>query len=70
MRFWRRNREIAEEIEAHLRMAEADGASRREFGNELLIREVTRDMWGWTAFERIARDLGYALRQKIGRAHV
>lgn len=63
MRFWRRKREIAEEIEAHLRMAEADGASRREFGNELLMREVTRDVWGWMAVERVVRDLGYALRQ-------
>jgi putative ABC transport system permease protein len=63
MKFLRRNREIAEEIEAHLRMAREDGISRREFGNELLVREVTRDVWGWTAVERVGRDLGYALRQ-------
>ena len=60
---WSRSNEIAEEIEAHLRMAERDGAPRREFGNELLIRERTRDVWGWTAVERFARDLGYLLRQ-------
>jgi predicted permease len=63
MKFWKRRQEIEEEIEGHLRMAEADGVSRREFGNELLIREVTRDMWGWAVFERVVRDLGYALRQ-------
>jgi len=63
MTFWKRNREIAEEIEAHLRMAKEDGASRREFGNELLIRERTGDVWGWTGVEKFWRDLGYAARQ-------
>jgi len=43
---WSRSKEIAEEIGAHLRMAEEDGASPRAFGNELLIRERTRDVWG------------------------
>jgi predicted permease len=63
MRLWKRNREIAEEIESHLRMAEQDGVPRREFGNELLIRETTRDVWGWTWLENLARDLRYTLRQ-------
>jgi len=48
---------------AHLRMAEEDGASPRAFGNELLIQERTRDVWGWTGVETFWRDLGYALRQ-------
>jgi putative ABC transport system permease protein len=78
MRFWfrrRRDDELSEEIQSHLAMSARDhaerGASpeearlhaRRELGNELLTREVTRDMWGWTALERIAQDVKYALRQ-------
>jgi predicted permease len=63
MKFWRHNRDIAEEIESHLRMAEQDGIPRGEFGNELLIRETTRDVWGWTWLEALVRDLRFALRQ-------
>ena len=67
--------DLEEEIRAHVAMAarermdrgesaeEADKAVRREFGNELLIKEVTSDMWGWAAADRMARDLKYALRQ-------
>ena len=29
----------------------------------MLVREVTRDMWGWAAWERLGQDLKYALRQ-------
>src|SRR3984885_4384317 len=68
-------RELDQEIRAHLaidindrldrgetpRMAQENAC--RTFGNELMIKEVTRDMWGWTAAERIFRDLMYALRQ-------
>ncbi len=73
---WRKlDREIDEEIRSHFRMAieermqrgesprEAEQNATREFGNELLVREVTRDMWGWTALERMTQDLKYALRQ-------
>ena len=41
----------------------AEQNARRALGNQLLIKEVTRDMWGWSAVERIWRDLVYALRQ-------
>lgn len=73
--FGKRRRELDEEIRAHLRMAaddrmargempaDADRNARREFGNELLVREVTRDMWGWSLLERCAQDLKYAFRQ-------
>ena len=73
---WRKlDRELDEEICSHFRMAieeriqsgenprEAEQNARREFGNELLVREVTRDMWGWTALDRMGQDLKYALRQ-------
>src|SRR5260370_10961744 len=43
--------------------AEAERNARREFGNELLVREATRDMWGWAMWERMAQDLTYSLRQ-------
>jgi hypothetical protein len=71
----RRRRELDEEIRSHFRMAvedriaqgetrrQAEENVRREFGNELLVREVTRDVWGWNAFEVIGQDLKYALRQ-------
>ena len=68
-------RDLDEEIRAHLAIdlnerldrGEAPGLAeqnaRRALGNQLLIKEVTRDMWGWTAVERIWLDLVYALRQ-------
>lgn len=68
-------RELDEEIQAHLaidKQQRVDGGelpamaelnARRALGNELLIKEVTRDMWGWITLERICRDLVYALRQ-------
>ncbi len=69
------NRELDEEIRAHLAIEKRDRMDRGEtpgqaeqnarlqFGNPLLIQEVTREMWGWSAFERIHRDLMYAFRQ-------
>src|SRR5580700_9821604 len=74
----RRDDDLNEEIQSHLAMSMRDyaerGASpeearqnaRRELGNELLTREVTRDMWGWTALERIAQDLRYGARTSRG----
>jgi len=78
MKLWfrsRRDEELDEEIRAHLAMAardrlergetpgDAQQNARRELGNELLIKEVTREMWGWSWLERFAQDLRYALRQ-------
>ena len=73
--FQRRKRELQEEIDAHLQMAIADRVARgetpelarraaaREFGNVLLVQDVTREMWGKGWLERLGRDLRYALRQ-------
>src|ERR1700734_2112178 len=73
--FQRRNRELQEEIDAHLQMAIADRVARgeaeetarqaavREFGNISLVQDVTRQMWGGGWFEQIGRDVRYALRQ-------
>src|ERR1700687_700771 len=68
-------RELEEELRAHLAMAEqerrdrgetpgeAKQNARRELGNELLIKETTRDMWGWASLARLAHDMRYVLRQ-------
>ncbi len=73
--FQRRNRELQEEIDAHLQMAIADRVARgetaeaarqaavREFGNIPLVQDVTRQMWGRGWFEPLGRDVRYALRQ-------
>lgn len=76
--FWGRRQvqeELDEEIRLHLEMARRDRMERgestseagknalAEFGNPLLIKEVTRDVWGWTAFDHLSQDLKYALRQ-------
>ena len=70
----RRERELDDEITAHLRMAaeeriahgerpgEARAAARREFGSDALVREVTRDMWGWAMLISLLEDFRYAAR--------
>ena len=70
----RRDRELDDELQAHLHMAIADridrgetpedaaAAARREFGNVGLVREVARDMWGWGWLERVLADVRYACR--------
>lgn len=73
-----REQELDDEIRAHLAMAirerieqgedpsEAEPNTRREFGNATLVKEVTRDMWGWRWLETLAQDVLYGLRQ-LGR---
>jgi hypothetical protein len=78
MKLWsweRRKDDLAEELEAHLRMAIADRVARgespeearaaavREMGNPPLVADVTRRQWGWEGLERIWQDVRYALRQ-------
>jgi predicted permease len=76
--FWRRRRrrerELDEEIRAHLEMAarermergeppeEARQAARREFGNVGLVKETSREMWGWSWLEDLFRDVRYGWR--------
>src|SRR6266403_3636088 len=69
-----RERDLDREIRAHLDLEtedqaaagvppdEAPYAAHRSFGNVTLIQEVTREMWGWTALERLGQDLRYAMR--------
>ena len=68
------DRELDDEIRAHMAMAVADRvargeslddattAVRREFGNVGLVKEVTRETWGSLWLERLTQDLRYALR--------
>ncbi len=35
---------------------------RRELGSEALIKETTREMWGWGALDRWRQDLHYSAR--------
>jgi macrolide transport system ATP-binding/permease protein len=70
----RRDDELDEEIRAHIEMSareredrgatadEARAAARREFGNVGLVKETTRDVWGWTWAERTWQDVRYGLR--------
>jgi len=75
---WRRRkareRDLDRELRAHLDLEteehrddglpvdQAHYAAQRALGNATLIKEVTRDMWGWTSVERLWQDLRYATR--------
>jgi putative ABC transport system permease protein len=75
--FARRKRDLDEEIQAHLRMAvhdrvergetltEARAAAAKEFGNVPLVKDVTRETWGWEWLESAGQDLKYALRRLL-----
>ncbi|HKD18885.1 MAG TPA: ABC transporter permease, partial [Thermoanaerobaculia bacterium] len=70
----RRDVELDEELEGHLRMAEADrvadgeppaqaaASARRELGNLALVKEHTRESWGGLWLERLIQDVRYGLR--------
>lgn len=44
---------------------EARYAARRAFGNPTLIKEHTREAWGWAPFERFWQDVRFGLRQLV-----
>ena len=54
--------EIQENIEAGMLPEEARLAAMRKFGNVLLARERSREVWGWLWAERLWQDISYALR--------
>ena len=74
--FHRRQREeeLDEEVQSHLRMAaqermeqgetaeQARTSAVREFGNVTLVKEVTRDMWGFRWLETLLQDLRFGAR--------
>ena len=77
MEWWFRKRagDLERELASHLELEEEeqrkDGlsadearyAARRAFGNATLVREQTRETWGWAALERFGQDVRCALRQ-------
>ncbi len=62
MRLHRELRE-REQIERGLSAKEARYAAQRRFGNDLVLREESRDMWGWNWLEILLEDVRYGLRQ-------
>jgi len=62
--------DLADEIQLHLEMkARAGGgtdeaalAARRQFGNETLLREQSREQWAWIWLETLAQDVRYGTR--------
>ncbi len=76
MKFWwqRKDEELDAEIQNHLDEAIRDRIARgetpeqarlnarREFGNVGLVKEVTREMWGWASLERLGHDVRFGLR--------
>src|SRR5215475_10240660 len=40
----------------------ARGAALKDFGNVLIVREVTREMWGWIWLENLWQDLCHGAR--------
>jgi predicted permease len=72
------DQDLAEEMRLHLELrreenetghglapVEAETAARRRFGNETLLREVSRDSWGWTWLEQALQDVRYAFRNML-----
>jgi len=74
---WQRDRkqqELEQELQSHLRMAASDRmgrgespsdaaqSARREFGNVELVQQVTSDQWGWRWLEELLQDLRYGAR--------
>jgi predicted permease len=70
----RLDRDLEEEMHNHLDMQAEDNrqngmdarqarhAAERQFGNATLLKETSRDLWGWGPLERFGHDLGYAVR--------
>ena len=70
------HRDLEEEMQYHVAMkteahvtrqegmssGEARNAAHREFGNTLLLREKSRDLWGFRWLETLLQDMRFALR--------
>ncbi|MGH9839930.1 MAG: permease prefix domain 1-containing protein [Blastocatellia bacterium] len=53
---------IRDRIERGETAEQAHASALREFGNVGLVKEVTREMWGWASLERLGQDLRFGLR--------
>jgi predicted permease len=56
------DQQIAENLAAGMSPQEARYAAMRAFGNPTLLKEETRDTWGWLWLEQSSQDLRYAAR--------
>jgi hypothetical protein len=54
--------QIAENIAAGMSREEARYAAMRVFSNPTVLKQETRDIWGWTWLEQIAGNLRYGFR--------
>ena len=59
--------ETEENIEAGMQPEEARQAAHRAFGNVTLVKENTREVWGFPALESFWQDLRYGVRM-LGRS--
>src|SRR5262245_55661951 len=71
------DRELEEEMRFHLEMKaqenaeagmgpmEAQYAAQRQFGNQTLLQEVSRDMWSFRSLETLFQDLRYGARMLL-----
>src|SRR5499426_591668 len=71
------DRELEEEMRFHLEMKaqenaeagmgpmEAQYAAQRQFGNQTLLQEVSREMWSFRSLETLLRDLRYGARMLL-----
>ena len=41
---------------------EAREQAKREFGNPIVYREISREVWGWVWLETLLQDLRYGAR--------
>ena len=75
---WRRRRQLEHDLDRELRnhleleaeerretgaaAQEAQFAAERALGNQSVLKETVREVWGRTSVERIGRDIRYGLR--------
>jgi predicted permease len=52
-----------EQVECGVSPEEAHYSAQRRFGNRLVLREESRDIWGWNWLETFLQDIRYGLRQ-------
>src|ERR1700694_1794892 len=51
-----------QQTEAGAAPDEAGYAAQRRFGNTLLLKELSREMWGWRPLEVLLQDLRFGIR--------
>lgn len=56
------DQQIAENMASGMSPEQARRAALRVFGNPTVLKEETRDTWGWIWLEQLARDLRHSLR--------